>query len=71
MSDRSHDWQKNPKNRSAQKTQMQDHPDYGLAPRFPRMRNRTTRKAAAGLAQVGKSKRDEADLDEYYYDDLL
>ncbi|XP_073397835.1 protein Frey 1 [Dendrobates tinctorius] len=45
--------------------------DYGVVPKHPSFRRRVTRKQPAGLAQIGKSKRDEPDIGELYYDDIM
>ncbi|XP_009958413.1 PREDICTED: uncharacterized protein C11orf94 homolog [Leptosomus discolor] len=45
--------------------------DYGIKPKQPRFRTQPARKRPAGLRRAGKSKRDELDLLEYYYDTRL
>ncbi|KAM4017132.1 protein Frey 1 [Anomaloglossus baeobatrachus] len=45
--------------------------DYGVLPKHPSFRRRVTRQPPAGLVQAGKSKRDEPDIGELYYDDLM
>ncbi|XP_009472061.1 PREDICTED: uncharacterized protein C11orf94 homolog [Nipponia nippon] len=45
--------------------------DYGIKPKQPRFRTRAARERPAGLRRAGKSKRDELDLLEYYYDARL
>lgn len=45
--------------------------DYGIKPKQPRVRTRAARERPAGLRRAGKSKRDEFDLLEYYYDARL
>ncbi|XP_025901620.1 uncharacterized protein C11orf94 homolog [Nothoprocta perdicaria] len=45
--------------------------DYGIKPQQPHLRSQATRARPAGLHRVGKSKRDELDLSEYYYDEQL
>lgn len=42
--------------------------DYGIKPKQPRFRTQAARERPAGLRRAGKSKRDELDLLEYYYD---
>nr|XP_013048274.2 uncharacterized protein C11orf94 homolog [Anser cygnoides]XP_047921190.1 uncharacterized protein C11orf94 homolog [Anser cygnoides] len=42
--------------------------DYGIKPKQPRFRTRAAREQPAGLRRAGKTKRDELDLLEYYYD---
>ncbi|XP_009894013.1 PREDICTED: uncharacterized protein C11orf94 homolog [Charadrius vociferus] len=42
--------------------------DYGIKPKQPHVRTRAARERPAGLRRAGKSKRDELDLLEYYYD---
>ncbi|KFP67989.1 Uncharacterized protein C11orf94, partial [Cariama cristata] len=41
--------------------------DYGIKPKQPRFRTRPARKRPAALRRAGKSKRDDLDLLEYYY----
>lgn len=45
--------------------------DYGIKPKQPRFRTRAARERPVGLRRAGKSKRDELDLLEYYYDARL
>ncbi|XP_073514033.1 protein Frey 1 [Phyllobates terribilis] len=45
--------------------------DYGVLPKHPSFRHRATRQQPAGLAKAGKSKRDEPDIGELYYDDIM
>ncbi|XP_069596088.1 protein Frey 1 [Ranitomeya imitator] len=45
--------------------------DYGVLPKHPSFRHRVTRQRPAGLAKAGKSKRDEPDIGELYYDDVM
>ncbi|XP_066438538.1 protein Frey 1 [Eleutherodactylus coqui] len=45
--------------------------DYGVVPKHPSFRHRTPREQRKGLAQAGKSKRDEPDIAELYYDDIM
>nr|XP_042705134.1 uncharacterized protein C11orf94 homolog [Chrysemys picta bellii] len=45
--------------------------DYGIKPKHPQFQTRAPRKQPAGLHQAHKSKRDESDLAEYYYDNVL
>ncbi|KAM6254008.1 protein Frey 1 [Aptenodytes patagonicus] len=45
--------------------------DYGIKPKQPRFRTWAARERPAGLRRAGKSKRDELDLLEYYYDARL
>ncbi|XP_042646503.1 uncharacterized protein C11orf94 homolog [Tyto alba] len=45
--------------------------DYGIKPKQPRFRPRLARERPAWLRRAGKSKRDELDLLEYYYDTRL
>ncbi|MEE6522936.1 hypothetical protein FKM82_021592 [Ascaphus truei] len=45
--------------------------DYGVEPKLLAVKQRVTRPQPAGLVQAGKSKRDEPDLDEFYYDDVV
>ncbi|XP_068800169.1 protein Frey 1 [Struthio camelus] len=45
--------------------------DYGIEPKQPHFRTRATRVQPVGLRSAGKSKRDELDVSEYYYDDHL
>ncbi|XP_075358824.1 protein Frey 1 [Mycteria americana] len=42
--------------------------DYGIKPKQPHLRTQAARERPAGLRRAGKSKRDELDLLEYYYD---
>ncbi|XP_054057474.1 protein Frey 1 [Rissa tridactyla] len=42
--------------------------DYGIKPKQPRLRTRVAWERPVGLRRAGKSKRDELDLLEYYYD---
>ncbi|KAM6336187.1 protein Frey 1 isoform 1-T1 [Podargus strigoides] len=45
--------------------------DYGIKPKQPRSRPSVARERPAGLRRAGKSKRDELDLLEYYYNARL
>ncbi|XP_025921630.1 uncharacterized protein C11orf94 homolog isoform X2 [Apteryx rowi] len=45
--------------------------DYGIKPKQLHFRTWATRAQPAGLRSAGKSKRDELDMSEYYYDDHL
>ncbi|KAM6311592.1 protein Frey 1 [Aegotheles albertisi] len=45
--------------------------DYGIKPKQPRFRTQVAWERPAGLRRAGKSKRDELDLLEYYYDSRL
>ncbi|XP_062973534.1 protein Frey 1 [Elgaria multicarinata webbii] len=45
--------------------------DYGIKPKHPKFRTRTLRKESEKLRRAHKSKRDEPDFEEYYYDDLF
>ncbi|XP_029852391.1 uncharacterized protein C11orf94 homolog [Aquila chrysaetos chrysaetos] len=45
--------------------------DYGIKPKQPRLRTWAARERPAALRRAGKSKRDELDLLEYYYDARL
>ncbi|XP_029142203.1 uncharacterized protein C11orf94 homolog [Protobothrops mucrosquamatus] len=45
--------------------------DYGLKPRHPKFQIRKRRKESETLHRTHKSKRDEPNFEEYYYDDLL
>nr|XP_056707891.1 protein Frey 1 [Euleptes europaea] len=45
--------------------------DYGIKPKHPNFRTRASRKEAKELQKAHKSKRDEPDFEEYYYDDIL
>ncbi|XP_034273324.1 protein Frey 1 [Pantherophis guttatus] len=45
--------------------------DYGLKPRHPKFQIRKQRKESETLHRTHKSKRDEPNFEEYYYDDLL
>ncbi|KAM6133280.1 protein Frey 1 [Phoenicopterus ruber ruber] len=45
--------------------------DYGIKPKQPHFRTQETRERPVGLHRAGKSKRDELDLLEYYYDARL
>ncbi|XP_073204261.1 protein Frey 1 [Lepidochelys kempii] len=45
--------------------------DYGIKPKYPQFETRAPQKQPAGLHQAHKSKRDEPDLAEYYYDNVL
>ncbi|XP_061466851.1 protein Frey 1 [Rhineura floridana] len=45
--------------------------DYGIKPKHPNFRRQVQRKESEKLHRVHKSKRDEPDLEEYYYDDIL
>ncbi|XP_075694071.1 protein Frey 1 [Rhinoderma darwinii] len=45
--------------------------DYGVLPKHPSFHHRVTRPQPKGLAQAGKSKRDEPDIGELYYDDIM
>ncbi|XP_035758807.1 uncharacterized protein C11orf94 homolog [Egretta garzetta] len=45
--------------------------DYGIKPKQPRFRSRVAQERRAGLRRAGKSKRDELDLLEYYYNARL
>ncbi|XP_077143038.1 protein Frey 1 [Ranitomeya variabilis] len=45
--------------------------DYGVLPKHPSFRRRVTRQRPTGLAKAGKSKRDEPDIGELYYDDIM
>ncbi|KAM9653102.1 protein Frey 1 [Morphnus guianensis] len=45
--------------------------DYGIKPKQPRFRTWAARERPAALRRAGKSKRDELDLLEYYYDARL
>ncbi|KFW93080.1 Uncharacterized protein C11orf94, partial [Phalacrocorax carbo] len=42
--------------------------DYGIKPKQPHIRSRVAQERPVGLHRAGKSKRDELDLLEYYYD---
>ncbi|XP_074962302.1 protein Frey 1 [Phalacrocorax aristotelis] len=42
--------------------------DYGIKPKQPHIRSRVAQERPVGLRRAGKSKRDELDLLEYYYD---
>ncbi|XP_058017712.1 protein Frey 1 [Ahaetulla prasina] len=45
--------------------------DYGLKPRHPKLQIRKQRKESETLHRTHKSKRDEPNFEEYYYDDLF
>lgn len=45
--------------------------DYGIKPKQPHLRTKVARERPVGLRRAGKSKRDELDLLEYYYDARL
>nr|XP_020654232.1 uncharacterized protein C11orf94 homolog [Pogona vitticeps] len=45
--------------------------DYGIKPKHPQLRTWTQRKKSEKLHKAHKSKRDEPNFEEYYYDDLL
>ncbi|KAJ7344669.1 hypothetical protein JRQ81_000619 [Phrynocephalus forsythii] len=45
--------------------------DYGIKPKHPKFRTWTQHKESEKLHKVHKSKRDEPNFEEYYYDDLL
>lgn len=45
--------------------------DYGIKPKQPRLRTKVAWERPVGLHRAGKSKRDELDLLEYYYDARL
>ncbi|XP_075044738.1 protein Frey 1 [Mixophyes fleayi] len=45
--------------------------DYGVQPKHPALIHRVTRKKPEGLLQARKSKRDEPDIGELYYDDFM
>ncbi|XP_053134261.1 protein Frey isoform X2 [Hemicordylus capensis] len=45
--------------------------DYGIKPRHPKFRTRAPRKESEKLHIAHKSKRDEPDLEEYYYDNVF
>ncbi|OPJ82925.1 protein Frey 1 [Patagioenas fasciata] len=45
--------------------------DYGIKPKQPRLRTKVARERPVGLRRAGKSKRDELDLLDYYYDARL
>ncbi|XP_025963277.1 protein Frey 1 [Dromaius novaehollandiae] len=45
--------------------------DYGVKPKQPRFRTWATQAQTAGLRSAGKSKRNQLDMSEYYYDDHL
>ncbi|XP_069821439.1 protein Frey 1 [Dendropsophus ebraccatus] len=53
----------------------EEHPglvdDYGVLPKHPSFRHRVTQKKPKGLVMDGESKRDEPDIGELYYDDIL
>ncbi|XP_048339726.1 uncharacterized protein C11orf94 homolog [Sphaerodactylus townsendi] len=45
--------------------------DYGIKPKHFSFRTRASRKESKELQKTHKSKRDEPDFEEYYYDDIL
>ncbi|XP_054828601.1 protein Frey 1 [Eublepharis macularius] len=45
--------------------------DYGIKPKHPNFRTLSFRKESKELHKAHKSKRDEPDFEEYYYDDAL
>nr|XP_028563104.1 uncharacterized protein C11orf94 homolog [Podarcis muralis] len=45
--------------------------DYGIKPKMPNFQRRIQRKESEKLQKAHKSKRDEPNFEEYYYDDLL
>ncbi|XP_071974929.1 protein Frey 1 [Engystomops pustulosus] len=45
--------------------------DYGVLPKHPSFHHRVTREQPKGLVLAGKSKRDEPDIGELYYDDIM
>ncbi|XP_053576268.1 peroxisomal biogenesis factor 16 isoform X3 [Bombina bombina] len=45
--------------------------DFGILPKHPLIHRRVTREKPVWLAEVGKSKRDEPDIGELYYDDVM
>ncbi|XP_056383599.1 protein Frey 1 [Hyla sarda] len=45
--------------------------DYGLLPHHPSIHLRVTRRQSPGLLQAGRSKRDDPDIGELYYNDLI
>ncbi|XP_077178411.1 protein Frey 1 [Paroedura picta] len=45
--------------------------DYGIQPKHPTFRTRLSRKESRELQRAHKSKRDEPDFEEYYYDDIF
>ncbi|XP_063145731.1 protein Frey 1 [Candoia aspera] len=45
--------------------------DYGLRPHHPKLQIRKQRKESETLQRAHKSKRDEPNFEEYYYDDVL
>ncbi|XP_010219536.1 PREDICTED: uncharacterized protein C11orf94 homolog [Tinamus guttatus] len=45
--------------------------DYGIRPKQPHFRSQATQAQPAWLRRAGKSKRDQLDLSEYYYDNRL
>ncbi|KAM8939158.1 protein Frey 1 [Pelodytes ibericus] len=45
--------------------------DNGVLPKHPSSKHHVTRQQPEGLVQAGKSKRDEPDIWELYYDDIM
>ncbi|XP_044292149.1 uncharacterized protein C11orf94 homolog [Varanus komodoensis] len=45
--------------------------DYGIKPKYPKFRTWALHKKLDKLRKVHKTKRDEPDFEEYYYDDLF